>query len=39
MLLGTMLAEQRNPPPAPMRLVPPLRHQPPQAFESIALAA
>jgi hypothetical protein len=39
MLLGTLLAEQRDPPPAPMRLVQPVRHQPRQAFEAMALVA
>lgn len=39
MLLGALLAEHRDPPPAPMRLVRPARHQPPQAFEAMALAA
>jgi hypothetical protein len=39
MLLGTLLAEHRDPPPAPLRLLRPVRHQPTQAFWTVALAA
>jgi hypothetical protein len=38
-LLGMLLAEHRDPPPAPVRLLRPARHRPASAFEIFALAA
>jgi hypothetical protein len=38
-LLGTLLAEQRDPPPSPVRFLRPARNQPAPAFEPIARAA
>lgn len=38
-LLGRMLSEHHDPPPAPMRLHRPARHQPLPGFETMAIAA